>query len=84
MRVRFQHNEVSSYHREESKLSDHHLRQVRKVCLVIHQGSVVSISKSVEESQVGSMGSILQVLKDKIDSWEQNIKETKMEKEGET
>ena len=69
MRVKFQHNEVSSYHGEKSKLSDHRLRQFRKVCLVIHQGSVVSISKRVEEGQVGSMGSIFQVLKSENDPW---------------
>ena len=72
MKVKFQHKEVSSYHGEKSKLSDHHLRQLRKVCLVVHQGSVVSISKSVEERQVGSMGSIFQVLKSEIDSWAQD------------
>ena len=62
MRVKFQHKEVSSYHGEKSKLSDHHLCQLGKVCLVIHEGSVVSVSKSVEEGQVGCMRSIFQVL----------------------
>ena len=86
MRVKFQHKEVSSYHGEKSKLSDHHLRQLGKVCLVVHQGSVVSVSKSVKERQVGSVGSIFQVLKSEIDSWAQDprIQETKMEKRGET
>ena len=72
MKVKFQHKEVSSYHGEKSKLSDHHLRQLRKVCLVVHQGSVVSISKSVEERQVGSMGSIFQVLKIESYPWVQD------------
>ena len=72
MRVKFQQKEVSSYHGEKSKLSDHHLRQLGKVCLVVHQGSVVSVSKSVKERQVGSVGSIFQVLKSRNDSWAQD------------
>ena len=62
---------MSSYHGEQAKLSHHHLSQLGKVCLVVHQGSVVSISKSVEESQVGSVGSIFQVLKSENYSWVQ-------------
>ena len=53
----------SSYHCKQAKLSDHNIWQFWQVCLVVHQGAIVAICKGVEEVQVGSMWSILQILR---------------------
>ena len=53
----------SSYHCEQAKLPDHNIWQFWQVCLVVHQGAIVAIGKGVEEGQVRSMWSILQILR---------------------
>ena len=52
----------SSYHCKQAKLSDHNIWQFWQVCLVVHQGAIVSIGKGVEKGQVGSVWSIFQIL----------------------